>query len=144
MALSLEWTIATDRRSCTTPLRQGNEPEARPGGVLLRAVVVRSGGGRLPFGHVAFTGGAWLRHSPRTPVPNPPRQGRSGRDPREPESMAASYPVTVHVSKGDLFFVPEDGINVRRVLGHVVEQLVQNRRGKWDGVSAVGVALAER
>ena len=113
-------------------------------GVLLRAVVVRSGVGKLPFGHVALTGGAWLRHSPRTPVPNPPRQGRSGRDPREPESMAASYPVTVHVSKGDLFFVPEDGINVRRVLGHVVEQLVQNRRGKWDGVGAVGVALAER
>ena len=112
--------------------------------MLLRAVVVRSGVGKLPFAHVGFTGEAWLRHSPQTPFPIPPRQGRSGAGPWGIWGRWLSYPVTVHVSKGDLFFVPEDGINVRRVLGHVVEQLVQNRRGKWDGVGAVGVALAER
>ena len=74
MALSLERISATDRRRYTAPLKEGEEVSRAAVAVLLRVVVL------LPrrettLGHGAFTGEAWLRHSP----PDPHFQSRPGR-----------------------------------------------------------------
>ena len=71
VALSLEWIIATVRRRCTAPQKEGKEGVRSAVAVLLRVVVLRSEA-ETTLRPRGLTGEAWAcAHSPPAPLVQP-------------------------------------------------------------------------